>query len=106
MARQRRARYFNGTDQMYAEFEDLFLNMEGAGQWAAYRFAKAQAGPGSRDAAIVEFVRANRKYWSQEEGLALFLLLDAMVPAWQARVFSRMLVWPFALLEEVVRNGA
>ena len=106
MARQRRARYFRGDDQMYGEFEDLFLSIEGAGQWAAYRFAKAQAGPAASDAATVIFVRDNRKYWSQEEGLALFLLLDAYVPDWQVRVFSPTLISPLALLEEVLRNGA
>ena len=91
---------------MYGEFENLFLSMEGAGQWAAYRFAKAQAGPAASDAATVTFVRDNRKYWSQEEGLALFLLLDAYVPDWQARVFGPTLISPMALLEGGLRSGA
>ena len=80
--------------------------MEGAGQWAAYRFAKAQAGPAGSDAATVTFVRDNRKYWSQEGRFALFLLLDAYVPDWQTRVFSSTPISPMALLEEALRNGA
>ena len=85
------------------EFEDMFLNMEGVAQWAAYRFAKVHAGSDLSDAAIVEFVRDSRRYWSQEEGLALFLLIDAMMPEWKTRVFGPTLVSPFALLEEALR---
>ena len=52
---------------------------------------------------MLQFVRDQRKYWSQEEGLALFLLLNALVPDWQARVFGPAPVPPFALLEDAMR---
>jgi hypothetical protein len=102
MMRERRARYFKGPDEMYAEFEDLFLSMEGAGQWAAFQYAKTQAGPGASDTAAIDFVRDNRKYWSQEEGLALFLLLDALVPDWQGRVFGPSPASPTTLLRDAL----
>jgi hypothetical protein len=103
MIRQRRARYFKGVDQMYAEFEELFLSMEGAAQWAAYRYAKAHADPTASDAATVDFIRDNRKAWSQEEGLALFLLLDAWVPDWQAKIFASPPALPTSLLADALR---
>jgi hypothetical protein len=100
LARARRARYFTDENQYYQELEDIFLSMEGAGQWASYVFARR-----SRSAAdAVAFVRDNKKYWSQDEGLALFLLLDLEVPRWQATIFSANDPGPFALLERTLAD--
>jgi hypothetical protein len=101
MARSRHARYFSGSNQAYAELESLFLTLEGVGQWAAYRLTKARAG--GNDVEALKLVRDNRKYWSQDEGLALFLLIDELIPGWQARVFAPAPASPFALLEEATR---
>ena len=60
--------------------------LEGVGQWAAYRLTKARTGS---ETETLRLVRDNRRYWSQDEGLALFLLIDALVPGWQARVVLR-----------------
>jgi hypothetical protein len=98
--RQRHAKYFTGDKAAYAELEALFLTMEGVGQWAAFRLAKARTG--AHEAEALRLVRDNRKFWSQDEGLALFLLIDTMVPDWQSRVFSPTPASPFALLEEAV----
>lgn len=105
MARQRRAHYFTGPDSLYAPLEDSFLALDGAAQWAAYRFVKTRAAS-AEDADVLQFVRDKRKYWSQEEGLALCLLLDPLVPDWQARVFGAAPVSPFVLLEAAVRAHA
>ena len=79
MIRDRHARYYSGRNTPYAEIETLFLTMEGAGQWAAYKLIKARGVVGSSDAEVLKLVRDNRRYWSQDQGLALFLLLDVMV---------------------------
>ena len=100
MVRERHARYFTGPTAAYAELESLFLTMEGVGQWAAYRLARMNAG--GNDAEALRLVRDNKRYWSQDQGLALFLLVDALVPNWQARVFAPAPASPFALLEEAV----
>jgi hypothetical protein len=103
LVRARHGRYFTGPTAAYAELEGLFLTMEGVGQWAAYRLARTRAG--GNDAEALRLVRDNRKYWSQDEGLALFLLVDALVPGWQARIFnptSATPASPFALLEEAL----
>ncbi len=103
LVRLRHARFFTGPTAAYAELESLFLTLEGLGQWAAYRLTRARAG--GYDVEVLRLVRDNRKYWSQDEGLALFLLVDAMVPNWQSRIFAATPASPFALLEEAVGAG-
>ena len=103
MVRARQGRYFTGLTAPYAELEELFLTMEGVGQWAAYQLARMRAG--GSDAEALRLVRDNRKYWSQDEGMALFLLVDALVPNWQSRVFAPAPTSPFALLAEAVGDG-
>ena len=103
MVRARHGRYFTGPTAAYAELEGLFLTMEGVGQWAAYRLARTRAG--GNDAEALRLVRDSRRYWSQDEGLALFLLVDAIMPNWQARVFASTPASPFMLLEEAVAAG-
>jgi hypothetical protein len=100
LARERRARYFTGANAAYAEVESLFLMLEGVGQWSAYRLSKARAG---NEIEAIRLMRDDRRYWSQDEGLALFLLIDALVPGWQSRIFTDAPASPYALLEEAVR---
>ena len=104
MIRERHARYYSGRNTPYAEIETLFLTMEGAGQWAAYKLLKARGVVGSSDADVLNLVRDNRRYWSQDQGLALFLLLDVIVPNWQARIFQNEPASPFTLLEEALNK--
>jgi len=95
----RRARYFTGENAIYGELEDLFLNMEGAANWAAYRLAAAAMPP----AVAVNSIRGSRSRWSQDEGPALFLVIDALLPGWQGRVFAATPVSVLGLLREAVR---
>jgi hypothetical protein len=101
--RERHARYFTGGHAVYAEIEGLFLAMEGTAQWAAYRLIETR---GTARGPALNLVRDNRRYWSQDQGLALFVLLDAMVPGWQARMFEPLAPSPFTLLEEAIEQGA
>jgi hypothetical protein len=100
IARARRDRHFTGPQSGYAEIESLFLMLEGVGQWAAYRLSKARIGS---EIESIRLIRADRRFWSQDEGLALFILIDALVPGWQSRVFSTSPASPFELLEEALR---
>lgn len=80
----RRARYFTGNRAYLADMEDVFLTMEGMGQYLMYRHLARQPGITPEQA----FAEANRaKYWTQNEGLALFLALDRLLPDWPARSF-------------------
>lgn len=95
----RRAKYFAGANAVYADLEDLFLNMEGAANWSGYRLA-------SRESAsvpdAVAFMRRGGKRWSQDEGLALFLVIEGAVPDWQSQVFGPAPVSVLDLLSKAV----
>jgi hypothetical protein len=104
IVRERHARYFTGPNTVYAEIESLFLTMEGIGQWSAYKLTKARGQLGPRDAEALNLVRDDRRYWSQDEGLALFLVIDAMVPGWQAQMFEALPPSPFELLEGAIKQ--
>lgn len=93
---ERRARYFTGDDTYYAELEEIFLGMEGVANWAGFR-AAMRAGL-ARDEAIT-VMRGSRKWFSQDEGLALFLAIDALQKGWQARVLGQHVAPAFSLLK-------
>lgn len=87
MMQARRARWFTGKHTSFATLEDVFLTMEGAGQWLIFRHLHDPRGAAfARSAAIVE-TRNGGKYWTQDQGLALFLLLDRLLPDWRTRAF-------------------
>ncbi|HZG42844.1 MAG TPA: hypothetical protein VEY93_07770 [Longimicrobium sp.] len=99
-ARERRARYFTGANAIYADIEDVFLNMEGVANWAAYRVILHHAGPGADGAQVLRAIRRGGRKWSQDEGLALFLVFDALLPGWQQRVLGPEPPSVFTLLAE------
>jgi hypothetical protein len=100
--RARRARWFTGADEQWGPLDDIFLAMEGLGQWAGYRWLIGDAGrrldPGS---ALTEFRRGGRS-WTQDEGLALMLVVDRLYPGWQKAAFAAK---P-ALAEELLKRAA
>jgi hypothetical protein len=81
--------------------EDLFLNMEGVACWSAFNLALTRR-PGTPPDRALDAFRGNRKFWSQEEGLALFLAIDRFVPKWRPRVFPPELASPVELLEQAL----
>ena len=87
--RSRAQRYFVGADAYYGEAEDFWLTMEGSGQWAGFTWIIDPKGGGfARDVAMTNFAKRS-KWWSQNEGLALFLVLDRLAPnTWQRTVFG------------------
>jgi hypothetical protein len=101
MVKERRARFFTGDQAHLAELEEIFLGMEGAAQWAAFRAVMEDGA--TREEAIAAMTRS-RRWWSQDEGLALFLAIDALMPGkWQKKVFGGKATPVWALLEEGAR---
>lgn len=88
MMRARHKRWLSGKNAHFGVFDDGFLTMEGAGQWLMYRYFLSL--PEGRDAPekVMDAVRRGGKWWSQDEGLALMLTLDRLLPNWQERIFS------------------
>lgn len=94
----RHARWLTGPDSAYATLETRFIDMEGVAQWAALGDMLRHPRPGETRAALIARFRNNRKWWSQEYGLALYLALDATVESWQHKVFPPDLRSAFDLL--------
>jgi hypothetical protein len=99
----RRERWFSGVDSAYAELEDVFLDMEGVAQWAAYHVALRRAGPDADPRDVLRRFRRGGRFWSQDLGLARYLAVDELVPGWQARVFGAEQASSRALLAEALR---
>jgi len=85
--RARHARWFTGDKAAFADLDEMFLTMEGMGQWLIWRYFVAPEGGGHAPELVLPAVRRGRGQWSQDEGLALILVVDRLLPDWQDRAF-------------------
>lgn len=99
----RRRGFFTGPYAVYAPLEDLFLLMEGVGSWAAFRVAAAHAAPGTAAPTAPRQLQQGR-YWSQDLGVTMLLVLDALMPDWRQKVFAAEPPSIYALLAEASRD--
>lgn len=83
--RQRRARYFRGADAIWSEVDELSLTTEGLGEWLSYTWLTRARG--LSESVVLPKYRGT--FWSQEQGLALFLVVDRLSPGWQRLLFRR-----------------
>ena len=102
----RQKRWFVGDETMWKPYDDLFLTMEGFGQWNAYAWLSDPHGGGLTQAAAEAKMRGSRKWWSQEEGLALFLVIDRFVPGWSGQAFAAPPALGIDLLKQAVSGQA
>lgn len=85
MMRQRRAEFL-AAEPVAFELDDLFLAMEGAGQAAGLGWLTHPDGGGlDRATALAGW---NRGGWPERHGLALFLVLDRLLPEWPRLVYG------------------
>jgi hypothetical protein len=85
--RSRHARWFTGDRAVFAILDDTFLSLEGAAQWSAATWLAHPKGGGlTREAAVAKML-GRRRWWAQDEGLALFLVVDRLLPGWPLLVF-------------------
>jgi len=104
LMRARRAQYYVDSLSVWGELEQAFLDLEGVAQWAAFSHARAvRYGRLPLSDALQKF-RSGEQYWSQDEGLAMVLALDALMPQWQARIFSTEGSSVLDLIEEALRR--
>jgi hypothetical protein len=85
--RSRRGRWFSGANAPFAELDDIFLSMEGMGQWLAYRALRSPEGGALPAEQALPAIRRGGRQWSQDQGLALLLTVDRLLPGWQQRAF-------------------
>ena len=98
----RQKRWFVGPNAYWKAYDDLFLTMEGFGQWVAYAWLSDPKGSGLSGEAARQRMRGSRKWWSQEEGLAMFLVINRFVPHWPQRAFAVRPAQGIDLLREAV----
>lgn len=99
--RNRHRQFFSGEDEFYGEIEDIFLTLEGAANWAAYKAATAQ---GMNEPDALKLIRRDGKHWSQDEGLGLFLLIDSLLPNRQKKTFGKSMTSVMGLLNKAVNR--
>jgi hypothetical protein len=104
MIRRRHARWFTGENAVFATLDDIFLSLEGAGQWAGYAWLAHPAGGRLTRAAAIEKMSGRRRRWSQDEGLGLFLVVDRLFPAWPTLVFAETSIGAVELLERSIQQ--
>ncbi len=88
LMRARQARWFTGDDALYAEADDVFLTLEGSGNWSAWAWLTDPNGGRMSSDDAVTFIRGGKTHWSQDEGLALMLAIDRLNPLWPAYAFG------------------
>jgi hypothetical protein len=101
---ERRARWFRGEEAIYAEADDVFLTLEGTGNWAAWMWLTDEEGGRLSPADATEFIRGGRQHWSQDEGLGMMLALDRLTPDWPTWAFSPRGTTGDELIERALRG--
>jgi hypothetical protein len=88
--RNRQKHYFTGRLTVLSEVDDLFLTMEGLGQFSMLAWLMHPQGGSLTLEAALKATRRKRKKWSQDEGLALFLVLNGhqQPKQWAKYMFS------------------
>lgn len=88
MLKKRRGQWFVGERAYLVEAEDLWLTLEGSGQWVGYRWLIDPSGAAMPESkAMAEFGRRS-KWWTQKQGLAMVMLLDRLGDDWKASIFK------------------
>jgi len=87
MRRWRQA-WFSGSRAYWNTVDDLFLTMEGIGQWRGYAWLIDPNGPHLNPSFALSEVRRKRNHWTQDEGLALIMVVDRLLSGWQKLAFA------------------
>ncbi|MGE0527795.1 MAG: hypothetical protein AB7P49_12075, partial [Bdellovibrionales bacterium] len=103
--RARHKRWFSGKNKKYVQLDEVFLTLEGLGNWTAYAWlVHPKGGRMTKETALKGF-RRDGKQWSQDEGLALFLVIDRLMPGWQSLAFADKPKEVFSLLEQALGHA-
>lgn len=76
--RYRHSNFFTGKFENLKEIDEFFLTMEGLGQYTMFAWLTHKQGANLPQDIAIAGVRRGKKWWSQEEGFALFLLLGQL----------------------------
>lgn len=99
----RREEHYTGARAVFAELESTFLGVEGLAEWSRFHAAMVLDPTLGAEVAI-ERVRGMGQPWSQDQGLALVLLIDRLVPHWQERLLAPDAPAPEELVRAALAN--
>ena len=87
---KRQTEYFKSQFLNLKEIDDFFLTMEGLGQYSMYLWLTNPKGANLKKDIAIKGVRRGGKWWSQDEGFALFLILDKLSKpdSWAKKMFG------------------
>ena len=87
---QRHKEFFKDQYKNLNQIDDFFLTMEGLGQYSMYVWLMHPKGANLERKILIEGIRRKGKWWSQDEGFALFLILDQLTKPknWAADMFG------------------
>lgn len=99
--RSRQATYFINDETVFNGIDDFFLTMEGFGQYAMYTWLVHPDGGNITAAVSLKAVRRGGRSWSQEEGLAVFLILSKLASPeqWASLLVGKETISVFDLIE-------
>ena len=105
LLKSRQTKYFTKDKAILEKLDNIFLSMEGLGQFVAVAWLIHPGGGNVTFDVAVNGFRRNRKRWSQEEGLAMFLLLNKLTtPNWVKDIFGEEPKYITNLLEQAAKN--
>jgi hypothetical protein len=104
LMQERHDRWFTGVDSYFRVAEDLWLVMEGSGQWAGYTWLTSHDGAAvSAELAMPAFGRRGRR-WTQDQGLAIFLVIERFGGDWKKHIFADGNRTTMQLLDEILSS--
>lgn len=106
LMKSRQQRWYNGEDAYLTEIEDVFLTLEGSGQWAAHQWLVDPRGGAADPRAAFGSFGWRGKWWSQNEGFALFMALDRLAPGdWKKHAFGDGAKTILEMLDEAIARA-
>ncbi|WP_118974819.1 hypothetical protein [Taibaiella koreensis] len=103
---ERHQRFLQPKDKALPEIDAFFLTMEGIGQYSQYAWLVHPEGAGLPAAQAIEGMRRGGRWWSQDEGMVLFLLLAQLSPPeqWAGKMFGDKTESIFQLIQEQLKE--
>lgn len=103
LIRDRRARHFTREYADYSIFEDLFLNMEGLGEFVRLRYHETVRMPPGvvGRPALLTWMRGSSNTWSQELGLGLVLVIERLQPGCVPYLLQTSMPSPLTVLDHL-----
>jgi len=102
LMKRRQKKYFKEEYIELTEIDDFFLTMEGLGQYSMYLWLTHPKGANLKKEVAIKGVRRHKNWWSQDEGFALFLVLDCISKSkkWAKEMFGNNTVSVTSLIEQ------